>query len=125
MHHQPVGSIAWIDLTVEAAESARTFYEDVIGWRSEPVEMGAYDDYNMMPPGGGAPVAGVCHARGSSADLPARWLPYFVVEDLERSMSACTDRGGRVVVEPRGISGGRYCVIEDPAGACCAMYQPT
>lgn len=28
------------------------------------------------------------------------------------------------VVEPRGLAGGRFCVIEDPGGATAALYQP-
>jgi predicted enzyme related to lactoylglutathione lyase len=34
------------------------------------------------------------------------------------------DKGGKVVVEPRGLAGGRFCVIEDPNGATAALYQP-
>ena len=43
------GTIAWIDLTVPDAETVRDFYEQVTGWRSEPVDMGEYSDYNMLP----------------------------------------------------------------------------
>lgn len=62
-------------------------------------------------------VAGICHARGSNADLPPQWLLYFVVEDLDAAVAACTERGGEVVVAPRGLAGGRFGVIRDPAGA--------
>jgi hypothetical protein len=29
-----------------------------------------------------------------------------------------------MVAAPRSYGGGRYCVIKDPAGAICALYQP-
>ena len=32
--------------------------------------------------------------------------------------------GGRIVLAPRGLAGGRFCIIEDPSGATAALYQP-
>lgn len=123
-HTPKVGTVGWRDLTVPNAEEVRDFYQAVVGWTSEPVDMGGYSDFNMIPPGEGAQaVAGVCHARGSNADIPPQWLLYFVVEDLDASVAACTARGGEVVVAPRGVGDGRFCVIRDPAGAVCALWQ--
>jgi predicted enzyme related to lactoylglutathione lyase len=39
-------------------------------------------------------------------------------------MAECQRLGGTVLAPPRSYGGGRYCVIEDPAGAVCALYQP-
>jgi len=119
-----IGKIGWIDMTVENAEKIRDFYATVVGLKPEDVSMGDYADYNMTMPANGEPVAGVCHARGSNADLPSGWLIYFVVEDVDQSAKACCDTGGKIVVEPRGLAGGRFCVIEDPNGAASALYQP-
>jgi hypothetical protein len=70
-------------------------------------------------------VAGVCHARGPNADLPAKWLIYIIVEDLDRSVARCLELGGRLIAGPRSMgTQGRYCVILDPAGAAAALYQP-
>ncbi|MEO7142707.1 MAG: VOC family protein [Bryobacteraceae bacterium] len=66
-----VGKIGWMDLTVERAEAVRDFYSQVVGWRAAEVEMGGYADYSMNLPESGETVAGVCHARGHNADLPA------------------------------------------------------
>ena len=119
-----VGTVLWRDLTVPDAERVREFYEQVVGWSSSPVDMGSYSDYNMIPPSGTDPVAGVCHARGTNADLPAQWLMYIVVEDVDQSVEACVRLGGRVVSGPRSMGGARFAVIADPAGAVCALYQP-
>lgn len=118
------GRILWQDLTVPDAERVRDFYREVVGWASAPVDMGGYDDFNMMPPGAEEPVAGVCHARGSNADLPAQWLLYITVDDVEVSAGRCRQLGGEVVVGPRSMGDGRFCVVRDPAGAVAALYQP-
>ena len=119
-----VGKIGWIDMSVGDADGARDFYKAVVGWETEDVDMGGYSDYVMKMPATGDGVAGVCHAQGSNADLPSGWLIYIVVEDVEKSAAACTAHGGRIVLEPRGLAGGRFCVIEDPGGSVAALYQP-
>ena len=44
---------------------------------------------------------------------------------VDKSAERCTQLGGRVRVEPKSMgSYGRYCVIEDPAGAVCALFEP-
>lgn len=115
-----------MDLTVPDAESVRDFYEAVAGWKASPVNMGEYDDFSMSPPGDDTePVAGVCHARGANADLPAQWLIYILVEDLEASMAVCREQGGSVIAGPVSMGAmGSYCVIRDPAGAAAALFCP-
>jgi predicted enzyme related to lactoylglutathione lyase len=119
-----LGKIAWTDLTVPDAEGLRDFYSRVVGWSSDPVSMGEYSDFNMLPSGSNEPVAGICHAQGVNADLPPVWLLYIVVEDLEKSLAACREGGGEILVGPKGMGpGSAYAVIRDPAGAVSALYQ--
>ena len=87
----PVGAITWADLTVVDAPAVRDFYAAVCGWTPTEVAMGDYADYAMAPEGGD-PVAGVCHARGDNAGLPAQWILYVTVENLDRSLAECTAR---------------------------------
>lgn len=117
------GSLVWIDLTVEDAEEVRDFYTEVVGWTSAEVDMGGYADYTLSAAGSGATITGVCHARGVNADLPPAWMPYFVVADLDESMRACIDNGGELVITPRALGEGRFCVVKDPAGAFAALYE--
>jgi predicted enzyme related to lactoylglutathione lyase len=117
-----IGSIGWLDLTVPEADDVRDFYQEVIGWSTQEVDMGDYADYAMVTPDGEG-VAGVCHARGTNAELPPVWMVYFVVADLDTSIAACVERGGRCLIGPKSMGDDRYCVIRDPAGAVCALYQ--
>ncbi|HEX8475210.1 MAG TPA: VOC family protein [Pyrinomonadaceae bacterium] len=120
-----IGSIGWVDLTVENTDEVRDFYREVVGWQTTEVSMGSYDDYCMDEPQSGKSVAGICHARGLNAGIPAAWLIYINVADLDKSMAACVERGGEVIAEPRTMGQqGRYCVIRDPAGAVAALFEP-
>lgn len=126
MSDQPLqpGTVAWVDLTVPEADRIRDFYRDVVGWVPQPVGMGDYDDYSMTKTDG-APAAGICHARGVNASLPPQWLIYIMVDDVNLAAGRVLDRGGRLLREPTDMGGhGRYCVLEDPAGAVAALYEP-
>lgn len=117
------GTIGWIDMTVADAPGLRDFYRAVVGWGSNDVSMGDYVDFAMTTPDGSA-VAGICHARGGNEDLPGGWLIYIVVDDVEASAARCAELGGEVLLQPRGLAGGRFCVIRDPSGATAALYRP-
>ncbi|MBT8067458.1 MAG: VOC family protein [Gammaproteobacteria bacterium] len=118
-----IGKIGWIDISVDDATGLRDFYSDVVGWKSVDVSMGDYADYSMTMPGTGDVVTGICHARGTNADLKGGWLVYITVADVQASAAACVANGGKVIVEPRSLAGGQFCVIEDPSGATAALYQ--
>lgn len=119
-----LGTVGWIDLTVDDAESVRDFYAAVVGWRPEPVDMGNYADFSMTSADGEA-RAGVCHARGGNEGIPKAWMIYINVDDLDVSLAACRDRGGEVIGEIRSMGDtSRYVFIRDPVGAVCALFEP-
>lgn len=119
-----VGTIAWHDLTVPNADVVRDFYQAVVGWRPEPVDMGDYSDYNMIAASTGESAAGVCYARGVNAKVPPVWMIYIIVDDLDRCIAQCQALGGKVLDDRRGDGSSRLGIIQDPAGAVCALYQP-
>ncbi|HEX2834319.1 MAG TPA: VOC family protein [Thermoanaerobaculia bacterium] len=118
------GTINWIDLTVPDASLVRDFYREVVGWDSVGLDMGGYDDYCMNVSGTEETVVGICHARGANAAQPAQWMVYINVADLDASLAAVKARGGELLSAVRTMPGqGRYCVIQDPAGAVAALYE--
>lgn len=119
-----IGSVIWNDLTVKNAEEISKFYSEVVGWHPEPVNMGNYNDYNMLRPKDNVTGAGICHARGTNANLPAQWLIYIAVDNLDKSVNRCLDLGGKIIAPIKLMKGyGRYCVIQDPAGAFAALFE--
>jgi hypothetical protein len=118
------GSIAWADLTVPDAVRVRDFYAGVVGWTVTPVDMDGYEDFCLNEPASGRTVAGVCHARGSNANLPPVWLLYVTVADLDASLARVAALGGAPVTPVRDMGGSRMAVVRDPAGAMLALFQP-
>ena len=115
-----VGRILWLDITVPDAPATRDFYQRVVGWSVQEVELKdgeeRYADYNMLDEGG-RPAAGVCHARGSNASLPPVWMLYLPVGDLAESLRRVEAEGGKVIRSVKG-EGGQYvyAAVQDPIG---------
>lgn len=128
------GRIVWHDLTVEHAPEVRDFYSAVVGWTVSEVPMPGYADYGMHLPGSesmsegdamasGEMVAGVCHARGSNANIPPQWLMYVEVADVDASSQKAIELGGEVIDGPRAYGNGRFAILKDPAGAVIAIHS--
>jgi predicted enzyme related to lactoylglutathione lyase len=117
------GRVVWQDLTVGDAEGVRDFYKQVVGWESTGEDMGGYEDHVMLAQGGDEGVAGICHARGVNSATPPQWLIYISVANLGVSIDRCLALGGKVIDGPRKMGATPFCVIQDPAGAVCALIQ--
>ncbi len=118
------GTVGWVDLTVPDATAVRDFYTAVAGWTPQDVPVGDYADFSMNAPNGET-VSGICHARGSNVGMPAQWLIYVTVPDLDASLAACVAKGGRIYRERKSMGAyGDLAVIQDPAGAVMGLIQP-
>ena len=128
---EPVGCIAWLDLTVSNASAACNFYQNVVGWSVEEVEMTdgmsedeeSYADYNMLG-GDGNPAAGICHARGTNLGVPPVWMLYLPVGDLAESVRRVSEEGG-TIIKAQTVSDSEYSyvTVQDPAGAYITLAR--
>jgi predicted enzyme related to lactoylglutathione lyase len=120
-----VGRIAWLDLTVSDASATRDFYQQVVGWSAQNVELEDedehYADYNLLGDDGN-PAAGVCHARGGNVGLPPVWMIYLPVGDLAESLRRVQEEGGKIVKAMQDKDGAYvYAAVQDPVGAYFAL----
>lgn len=119
------GRIAWLDLTVADADAARTFYQQVVGWGAQSLDLEdggqRYADYIMLRDDGSA-AAGICHARGVNSGLPPVWMIYLPVGDLAESLRRVPEEGGQIIKAMQGEDGTTvYAAIQDPLGAAVAL----
>jgi len=121
MSDKTIGAIEWRDLTVGDAEGVRDFYQEVVGWKTSPVSMGDYDDYNVNLPESGDTIAGICHASGPNKDIPPVWLMYVRVADIKQSVRHPLSLGGKVLSGPSSFGDDDMFVIQDPAGAVLGL----
>lgn len=136
MYGTKLGDLAWMDLTVPDAEQVKSFYQKVLGWQSDAIKMSCdgedYADFSMSAKPSDSTekqtasthfTTGICHAKGVNADMPAQWLPYFLVSDIDVAVGKVKMLKGHLVTSIKNVGNDRFVVIEDPAGAKCALYQ--
>ena len=57
--------------------------------------------------------------------LPAHWLAYVNVPDVDAAAAAAAKLGGQIVVPPMDIpTVGRIAVLVDPQGAAIGIFKP-
>ena len=126
MTESKIGTIGWIDLTVENAVDVKNFYSKIAGWKEHAVPMGDYDDFAMIPKDSENPVSGICHRKGNNADIPSGWILYIIVENIESAAAEVKSLGGEVITDVKNYGDqGKYVYIKDPSGATCALFQMT
>jgi predicted enzyme related to lactoylglutathione lyase len=58
-------------------------------------------------------------------EVPAHWLPYFQVTDVDATAHTASGAGGGVLLEPVQMEGGpRFAVLHDPQRAAFGVHTP-
>ena len=122
------GAFCWNELSTTDLGAATSFYKALLGWEiKEGDAPGGGMRYSEIV-AGGRHVGGMYamgEARGGEQrqqQTPPHWMSYVAVDDVDASASKVKELGGKVCVEPMDIPGvGRFCVINDPAGAALSL----
>lgn len=115
--NQP-GSLTWNELGTRDLPAARSFYAAVFGWDAAGDD-GRYVEWKVA----GRSVGGMMDITETlPAQVPAHWLVYFAVADVDSSAEQVKQLGGTVRMPPFDVAGvGRMAVVSDPHGAVFAI----
>jgi len=120
------GCFGWNELGTRDVEAAKRFYGSVFGWTTEERPMEQMGGNYYIWKRGEDSVGGMFDISSVLPDeIPAHWLTYFTVEDLDAAIGQIDGGGGRVNNGPMEIEVGRFAVVSDPAGAVFAILQPS
>lgn len=111
------GSVSWFELTTRDVDGAARFYADVFGWTTQDATVGDFR-YTLFQ-NGGANVGGMLEPPpGVPPEVPANWMPYVEVTDVDATAGRAAELGGAVLAPPMSMpSAGRFAVLADPHGA--------
>lgn len=113
------GSLGWVELLTREPGRAADFYTTVFGW-----SVGASDRYPQWGIDGADFGGMVTMDDKFPHEVPAHWLPYFAVADVNTVAVDTTDGGGTVLMEPTSVPDGpRIAVLRDPQGAMFGVYR--
>jgi hypothetical protein len=114
------GKFCWNELATTDEKAAKKFYAGLFSWKAEP--FGKDMAYTLFKNGKDT-VGGMmkCPRPG----LPAHWLPYVIVADVDKSLAKTQKLGGKVVAGPFDVPEvGRIAVLIDPQGAGIGILTP-
>lgn len=125
------GSAFWYELHSSDVDASLAFYRDLVGWRSERLDMGHRMTYDLVvparvddqQPNAGGVMTMMQPHRDSGR--PSTWFTYFNVDDCDAAFARAQQLGAMPVMEPHDIrSAGRSCWVQDPQGALLALMTP-
>jgi|SRR6185437_13499070 len=118
------GALCYNELMSTDVDRAGKFYVDVLGWKTENMDMGPMGMYTMFKaPGVEGNVGGMMKMPPNLKGAPSFWLAYIQTADVDASTKKVTELGGKVKAPPMDIPKiGRFSVVEDSTGATFALY---
>ncbi|OAN11258.1 hypothetical protein A3K86_20085 [Photobacterium jeanii] len=114
------GAFSWSELIVDDPAEAVKFYQQVIGWEVEAMEMPG-GIYHVVK-AGGEPVGGIMAKPEGVQDMPNYWGTYITVDDVDATVAKAEAAGGKAVYPAMDVPGvGRLCAFFDAAGAIISV----
>lgn len=112
----------WHDLMTTDLTKSLAFYTALFGWTRRPFDMGPGGTYDMLF--AGETGLGGMVPLGAGDDVPAHWIGYISVEDVDAACRQVEAAGGKTCVPPTDIpTVGRFAVVEDPQGAVFSPFR--
>ncbi len=122
----PSGTFSWIDVMTSDREAGAAFYTGLFGWGSvdNPVpEGGVYTMFQLD----GRDVAAISDMSSEMQEsgMPPMWNSYITVDNVDEVAGRVAEAGGTVMMPPFDVmDSGRMAMVQDPAGATFALWQP-
>jgi len=115
------GIFSWNELMTRDVAASAKFYTALFGWSREEMDMQGFT-YSMFKSGDRA-VGGMVTLPPDAESMPAIWMPYVTVENLEASLARAKELGAKVHKDVTTMQMGRFAIIADPAGAVIGLWQ--
>ncbi len=111
-----------VELQTKNLAKAKAFYSSLFGWKLEDMPMpGGAGTYTMINVGEGT---GGGMFENPEPNVPAFWLAYVGVDDIDASTKRAKELGATVMRDVMPVGDfGKMSVIVDPTGAHIALWQ--
>ena len=113
-------ALVWNELQTRDGEAAKAFYGTVFGWTNNADENG-YVTYAVND----RIQAGMIQMDENWPEtVPANWMTYFMVEDVQAAASKAQELGGTLMMPPTPAGEmGTFALIQDPQGGGFTVMQ--
>jgi predicted enzyme related to lactoylglutathione lyase len=115
------GKFVWFEHLSNDIPAACKFYAGLLGWHTENMPMGD-QPYTLIQNGS----EGIGGLRAAPAGVPAGWISYLSVADVDASYAAALAAGAKGLMPPAAVGNfGRSATIADPTGAALSLWHST
>jgi hypothetical protein len=121
IYNEP-GTVVWNEHISREPDRAREFYAAVFGYTFAPVP-GNVSYWTLTPPHGSGSVGGLGDWQGVGGDLPAHWMTYFLVENVDDVVATAEGAGGTTAQPAFDSPFGRMAVLADATGAAFSVMS--
>jgi predicted enzyme related to lactoylglutathione lyase len=115
------GTVVWHDLNTRDTAKAAAFYGELFGWQVRSREVGGrkHEFFHAGEEGLG------CLEKQDPKDrMPAHWVAYVQVDDLDAAVKRAQRGGGSAPVPRMAITeDDSFAILRDPLGAVIAAYH--
>ena len=117
-----MGEFCWFECNSRNQPAAEKFYSTLVSGTAMASPESPFP-YTILSCGG-HPMMGMMEMDATfPSDVPAHWMGYIAVADLDAACVNVPALGGTVCVAPTDIQTGRFSVITDPTGAVVSLFQ--
>ena len=112
-------TFTWNELMTGDVDAATRFYGAVFGQQFEPLPEEPSGSYQLIKVGDQM-VGGFWRLTD---DVPAHWVTYFQMDDLDAALERLRAAGGTVTADPVDSPYGRWAVVADPQGGAFRIIE--
>jgi hypothetical protein len=116
------GTLCWADLSTADPQRGSEFYSGLFGWHiaADPKDPSGY----LHIKNGEQFIGGVPPTLHRQVGVPAHWMAYFQVDDVDATAAKAKELGANLYLPPMTMEGvGRMSVIADPQGAVFSIFK--
>lgn len=120
-----LGRVVWREAVTKDLAKAKAFYGGLFGWAFKDMDMGPMGTYGLVQVGE-KQIGGMMKQPPEMAAIPAHWMSYVAVTDVDASAAAAKSGGGQVPWGPTDIPNvGRMATVLGFDGAALSVMKPT
>jgi hypothetical protein len=116
------GTLCWADLSTPDPQRGSEFYSGLFGWNiaADPKDPSGY----LHIKNGEQYIGGVPPTLHRQVGVPAHWMAYFQVDDVDATAAKAKELGANLYLPPMTMEGvGRMSVIADPQGSVFSIFK--
>lgn len=122
----PQGTFCFAELATSDAPGAREFYTGLLDWQAHDDPLPSGGTYTMFTHQDGFVAATYeLTAEMKEMGVPTHWQLYVSVDDARATAARAAELGGTIIKDAFDVHEiGSMAVLQDPAGATFAVWQP-